>query len=56
MVWFEPDVDVSEGTIFKADGVYWRIDRLTKARRLVGSQVMFLKALVNRHRGDFNGS
>lgn len=55
IIWFEPDADVVEGTIVKVDGVYWRIDRLIKARRLVGNTVHFLKAFVNRHQlGDFS--
>jgi hypothetical protein len=49
IVWFEPDVDIEEGSIIKVDGEYWRIDRLIKARRLSSSAIVFLKALVRRH-------
>lgn len=48
-VWFEPDANIAEGSIGSVDGVYWRIHSLIKARRLVGSNIMFLKALVKRH-------
>jgi hypothetical protein len=49
IIWFEPDASIEEGTIVKTNDVYWRVDRLVKARRLSGSQIHFLKAYVNRH-------
>jgi hypothetical protein len=49
IIWFEPDVVVKVGSIVKADGEYWRVEKLIKARRMSGSQIMFLKALVKKH-------
>lgn len=49
IIWFEPTANISEGSIVLVDGHYWRVDSLVKARRLVGSTVMFLKAFVKRH-------
>lgn len=49
IVWFEPTADIAEGSIGRVDGSFWRVDSLVKARRLVGSNVMFLKAFVKRH-------
>lgn len=49
LAWFEPTEDVSEGSILFVDNAYWRVDQLIKARRLVGSNVMFLKAFLRRH-------
>jgi hypothetical protein len=49
IIWFEPDVDIVEGSIVKVDSVYWRVDKLVKARKLTGNTIEFLKAFVNRH-------
>lgn len=49
IIWFEPTVDIVEGSIVKVDSVYWRVERLVKARRLTGNTVYFLKAFVSRH-------
>ena len=56
IIWFEPTANIREGSIVSVDGAYWRIDRLIKARRLVGNQVEFLKSFVKKHElaGDFN--
>lgn len=44
-----PDLDVSEGTILKVEGKYWRVDRLIKARRIGDSAVQYLKAYVQAY-------
>jgi len=49
IVWFEPSANIKEGDIGQVDGKYWRVDSLVKARRLVGSTVVFLKAYVKLH-------
>lgn len=49
MIWFEPTVNISEASIIFADGKYWRIERLIKARRLTNPTVLFYKALVKSH-------
>ncbi len=50
IVWFEPTATVAEGTLIKVDDLYWRINRVIKARKLSGDAIHFLKALVNRHK------
>jgi hypothetical protein len=49
IIWFEPTENVAEGSIVLVDGLYWRIDRIIKARRMSGSTVEFLKAYVTKH-------
>ena len=49
IMWFEPNAQVAEGSILGIEGEYWRVDSLVKARSLVGSNVMFLKAYMRRH-------
>lgn len=49
IIWFEPDVNIQVGSIVGVDGEYWRVEKLIKARRLSGSDVVFLKALVKKH-------
>lgn len=55
-IWFEPNADISEGSIVYVDGGYWRINRLIKARRISGDEIQFLKAFVKKHSlaGDFS--
>ena len=48
MIWFEPDVEISEANIVQVEGTYWRIDKLIKARRFVDG-IVFIKAFVTRH-------
>ena len=49
IIWFSPDAPVVEGTIIGAEGAYWRVQQLVKARRMRGSTVEFLKAFVDKH-------
>lgn len=48
MVWFDPSVTITEANIIYADGKYWRIDKLIKARRFAEG-IVFIKAFVTRH-------
>lgn len=50
IIWLEPEVEVSEADIVKAEGLYWRVERVIKARKLAGSDVQFKKCYVNRHK------
>lgn len=49
IIWFFPSTTITEGTIVFVDDVYWRVNRLIKARRLKGMTVVFQKAFVKRH-------
>jgi hypothetical protein len=49
MVWFKPTAAVEEGKVFRIDGEFYRITRLTKARRLANSTVLFLKGLCEKY-------
>lgn len=41
--WFEPDSGVVRGTIIKFEGSHYKVERLTKARRLHNPTVQFIK-------------
>lgn len=43
MMWFEPDSGVVKEDIIKFEGEHYRVERVTKARRLRSPQVLFLK-------------
>lgn len=43
MAWFEPDSGIDRKDIIKFDGEYFRVERVTKARRLRDPSVQFLK-------------
>jgi hypothetical protein len=49
IAWFEPNASIQEGSIGLVDGKYWRVDSLVKARRLLNSNIVFLKAYLKRH-------
>lgn len=49
MAWFEPDAGVVKGDVLQIDGEHWRVERLTKARRLRSNDVQFLKVELLRH-------
>lgn len=49
IMWFSPDTAVVEGSILKIEDKYWRVNRLVRARRLVDTDIQFLKAFVKRH-------
>jgi hypothetical protein len=48
MFWFEPDTEITDGSIIKGEDLYWRISKLTKARR-VTEEVDFLKVFVDKY-------
>lgn len=48
IIWFDPDANIVEGSIVYADGKYWRIKQLVKARKMSGDTVEFLKAFVDK--------
>lgn len=43
MAWFEPDVNIVKGSIIKFEGEHFRVEKITKARKLRKPQVQFLK-------------
>lgn len=43
MAWFEPDSGVVKGDILKIEDTYWRVERVTNARRLRNPEVQFIK-------------
>jgi len=49
MLWLEPTANVTEGTVIYIDGMYFRIQRITKARKLSGSTVHFLKCMLEAY-------
>lgn len=42
-IWFSPTENVENGTIIYYDGVYYEVERITKARRLGETEIQFLK-------------
>ena len=43
MAWFEPDSGINRKDIIKFEGEHFRVERITKARRLRNTPVLFLK-------------
>lgn len=43
MAWFEPDANIVKGDVVMIDDEHWRVERLTKARKLHDNVVQFLK-------------
>lgn len=43
MAWFEPDSGIEREDIIKFDGEHFRVERVTKARRLRDPSVQFIK-------------
>lgn len=43
MAWFEPDSGVNRGDIIKFDGEHFRVERVTRARKLRDKNVHFIK-------------
>lgn len=43
MLWLEPSANVSKGSIILYDDMYYQIEKITKARRLGSTEVLFLK-------------
>lgn len=49
MAWFEPDADIAKNDVVQIDGEHWRIERITKARKLRTTAVQFLKCDLLRY-------
>ena len=49
IVWLETDSGVAEGDILKVEDLYWRVDKLVRARKMSGGTIEFLKAYVKKH-------
>jgi len=43
MAWFEPDSGIDRKDIIKIDDEFFRVERVTKARRLRSPSVLFIK-------------
>lgn len=43
MAWFEPDSGVEKQDIIRINGTLYRVERVTKARRLRNPNVLFIK-------------
>lgn len=43
MAWFEPDAGIDRKSIVRIQGMYYRVERIIKARKLHNSNVQFLK-------------
>lgn len=43
MAWFEPDSGVERNNILKIDGEHYKVEKVTKARRLHETAVQFIK-------------
>lgn len=56
LLWADADQSIAEGSIIKVDGTYFRVSRVTKARRLRGDQVYFIKCLLDKYAGGIDGS
>lgn len=50
LLWLDPTVAVVENDIFQFDGNYYRVERVTKARRLRNPNVVFIKCEMQRHK------
>jgi len=50
MAWFEPDSGVDRGTILKFEDEYFRVERVTKARKLRDPNVQFIKTELIKYR------
>ena len=56
MLWLSPNEPVSEGSVIKFESDYFRVRKVTEARRLRGNTVYFLKCLLDKYAQGINGS
>jgi hypothetical protein len=56
MLWVKSDEDIEEGTIIKFGSDYFRVKRVTEARRLRGNQIYFLKCLLDKYAGGIESA
>lgn len=50
MAWFEADSGVLKGDVIKFEDTLYKVERLTNARRLRNTQVLFIKTELNRYK------
>lgn len=50
MAWFAPDTVIQKGDIIIADGDYFRVEKIVKARKMVDATVQFLKVSLQKHK------
>jgi hypothetical protein len=48
MSWHEPNSTIQEGSIIRVDNKFYRVDKLTKARKM-GGNVEFIKCLLQKY-------
>jgi hypothetical protein len=56
LLWLSPDEPVSEGSIILFGSDYFRVRRITQARRLRGETVYFLKCLLDKYAKGISAS
>jgi len=49
MAWFEPDSGIERGDVIKFESVYYKVERLTQARRLRSTAVQFIKVSLMKY-------
>lgn len=54
LLWTSPTEAVKEGTILKFEDDFFRVKRVTQARRLIGNKVEFIKCLLEKHTGGLD--
>lgn len=55
LLWTSPDQPITEGAIIFVDNTYFRVRKVTKARKLRGGKIEFLKCLLNKYAGGIDG-
>jgi hypothetical protein len=46
MAWFNPTTNIQENDIVQYENSYWQVQKLTEARRLGGTEILFLKCYM----------
>lgn len=52
MLWVEPSTPLEVGSIVEVENQKFRVERLTKARRMRSESVLFIKCLLEKYHGD----
>lgn len=50
MAWFEPDSGVEKEDLIRINDQYWRVEKVTEARRLRNPTVLFIKTELVKYR------
>lgn len=50
MAWFEPDSGVIKGDVIEYENTLYKVEKLTNARTLRSTQVLFIKTELNRYK------